>query len=628
MSDQELSSSGRSTSQPNALARQVPAEWWRTVFGAGSLYLMTDGDVVENAAITRSEVDVLIAAAGLVPHHRILDLCCGQGRHALELAQRGFARVCGADQSGHLLGIARERAAALGLEVTFLEGDARACAREQAPFDRIYMMGNSFGYFEHVADDRALLDAIRRALAPGGTLTLDIVDGGWLRSHLVPRSFEWIDAQHLACREREVTADGDRVVTREIVLHARDGIVADQYYGQRLYSRDRICALLREAGFGPVEFHSNLRLDGQDGRDPGQMQNRLLLTASPRAETSGRDAAAAAAKPVVMVLLGDPGLPDKVKNGGRFNFEDMDAVARLRTALASIDGYSFYYVESHAGLIDRLRSDRPALVFNLCDEGFGNDPAMELHIPALLEMLGIRYTGAPPSCLAACYDKSLVRALALSLSIPVPDEVCLPARAPLDSLRAATPPFPLFVKPARADGSFGIRAQSLVANDAQLRDALQWLDELNAGPSLVQEFLPGTEYSLGIIGNVDAGLELLPAIEVDYAGLPGGPPIQCYASKWDPAFWTNIRLQEANLQDHQRRAMQDASVALFGALGCRDYARFDFRTDGKGVIKLLEVNPNASWCSDSKMAVMAEIARISYPEMLRKILDCAWRRTR
>jgi D-alanine-D-alanine ligase len=621
MSDQNLRSNG----PQHALARHVPAEWWRSVFGSGSLYLMTDGDVVENAAITKSDVDALIAAARLAPYHRILDLCCGQGRHALELAQRGFSLVCGADQSAWLLGIARERAGALGLQVAFVEGDARACLRGQEPFDRIILMGNSFGYFEQVADDRALLEAVRRALAPGGTLTLDIVDGGWLRSHLVPRSWEWIDAQHLACREREITADGDRVVTREIVLHTRDGIIADQYYGQRLYTRDRVCALLQEAGFGRIEFHSNLRLDGQDGRDPGQMQNRLLLTVSPRAETSGRgEAGPAIGKPVVMVLLGDPGLPDKVKNGGRFNPEDTDAVARLRTALSSVDGYSFYYVESHEGLIDRLRSDRPALVFNLCDEGFNNDPAMELHVPALLEMLGIRYTGAPPSCLGTRYDKSLVRALAQAMNIPVPEEVRLMA----GTRASATPPFPLFVKPERADGSFGIRPQSYVANETELRDALQWLEEQNAGPALIEEFLPGTEYSLGIIGNVDTGLELLPVIELDYAGLPDGPHIQCYASKWDPSYWTNIRLRKAELQDCHLRAMQDASVALFGALGCRDYARFDFRTDSKGVIKLLEVNPNASWCSDSKLAVMAEIAGIGYPEMLRKILDCAWRRTR
>lgn len=619
MPDQQQSSN----SQPSALAGKVPAEWWRTVFDADSLYLMTDGDVVENAAITRSEVDVLIEAARLAPHHRILDLCCGQGRHALELTQRGFGRVCGADQSAYLLGIARERAGALGVNVDFLEGDARGCLRSEAPFDRIYIMGNSFGYFESVHDDRTLLESIRRALAPEGALTLDLVDGGWLRTHLVPRSWEWIDAQHLAFRERDITADNDRVVTREIVLHTRDGIIADQYYAQRLYSRDRICALLRDAGFGPIEFHQNLRLEEHDGRDPGQMRNRFLLTASPRTETSGRSAAAAMTKPSIMVLLGDPKLPDKVKNGGRFNPEDVDCVTRLRAALSSIEDYSFYFVENHGELIDRLRIDRPALVFNLCDEGFNNDPEMELHVPALLEMLGIRYTGAPPSCLAVCYDKSLVRALAVSMNIAVPDEICVPRGA----RGAVTLPFPLFVKPARADGSVGIRAQSVVETDTELRDALDWLEGLDAGgPSLVQEYLPGAEYSLGIVGNFEAGLELLPVLEVDFAHLPGGPPIQCYGSKWDPGYWTNIRFRKAALPDDQLRAMQRASIDLFGALGCRDYARFDFRTDAKGQIKLLEANPNASWASDSKMALMAELAGISYGQFLQKILDCAWRR--
>ena len=79
-----------------SLERHLPADWWRDLFG--ELYLQTDGDVVENAASTREDVDALIRVARLEPTHRILDLCCGQGRHTLELAARGFGKVTGIDQ--------------------------------------------------------------------------------------------------------------------------------------------------------------------------------------------------------------------------------------------------------------------------------------------------------------------------------------------------------------------------------------------------------------------------------------------------------------------------------------------------------------------------------------------------
>ena len=77
----------------------------------------------------------------------------------------------------------------------------------------------------------------------------------------------------------------------------------------------------------------------------------------------------------------------------------------------------------------------------------------------------------------------------------------------------------------------------------------------------------------------------------------------------------------------EARQMEHAAVALFGALGCRDYARFDFRAGTDGVIRLLEVNPNSSWCWDGKMAIMAGITGMGYPGMLQAILDCAWKRT-
>ena len=124
-------------------------------------------------------------------------------------------------------------------------------------------------------------------------------------------------------------------------------------------------------------------------------------------------------------------------------------------------------------------------------------------------------------------------------------------------------------------------------------------------------------------------MTVLPIIEVDYSALPSGARIQCHDSKWDASSlsWTSIRCRKAEIGEAEARQMENAAVALFGVLGCRDYARFDFRAGTDGVIRLLEVNPNSSWCWDGKMAIMAGIAGMSYPGMLQAILDCAWKRT-
>src|SRR5215467_6062872 len=90
------------------LERHLPSDWWRTLFN--SLYLETDGDIIENDRNTAEEVDLLIRSVGLERNDRILDLCCGQGRHSLELASRGFPNVTGLDRSRYLIRLARKRA--------------------------------------------------------------------------------------------------------------------------------------------------------------------------------------------------------------------------------------------------------------------------------------------------------------------------------------------------------------------------------------------------------------------------------------------------------------------------------------------------------------------------------------
>lgn len=259
------------------LERHLPAEWWRTLFSSN--YLRTDGDVVENAANTRADVDRLVAAAGLQHGDRILDLCCGQGRHTLELARRGYGQVTGIDGSRFLIRLARRRARAAGLPVVFREGDARRLRPELGTFDCVCLMGNSFGYFEHAADDKEVLVAARDALRPGGVLVMDLADGDWMRENLEMRSWEWIDDRHFVVRERSLSADGDRVISRELLTHVEQGVLADQFYAERLYSAERLAALLADAGFERFSQQGDMAAGSTRNQDLGLMAHRMFYSA-------------------------------------------------------------------------------------------------------------------------------------------------------------------------------------------------------------------------------------------------------------------------------------------------------------------------------------------------------------
>src|SRR5258707_5239278 len=311
--------------------RHLPSEWLRTLFN--SLYAETDGDIVENDRNTEQEVDLLVRSAGLQRNDRLLDLCCGQGRHSLELARRGFQCVTGLDRSRYLIRLARKRARQRNLQVSFHEGDARRFRLGDGEFHCVCILGNSFGYFDRPEDDLPVLEAVNRALASGGVLVMDLMDCEWIRSHFVPCSWEVLLSHHFLCRERGLAEDGDRLISREVVVHAERGVIADQFYAERLYSKERMEALMQRAGFGNLRFHSVTAPDSARNQDLGMVEHRLFLTAEAPRRIQGL-ARRAIPFPEVTVVLGDPRLPDPVKRDGRFNEEDAQTGARLQTALA------------------------------------------------------------------------------------------------------------------------------------------------------------------------------------------------------------------------------------------------------------------------------------------------------
>ena len=612
--------------QVGNLEENVQSDWWRYIFN--SIYMKTDGDVVEDNRLTNYEVDYFSSLLNLNKDDHILDLCCGQGRHTLELARRGFSNIVGLDRSHYLIQKARSRSKKENLAVRFREGDARKLPLAADTFDVVMILGNSIGYFETMQDDMRVLTEVLRVLKPWGRILLDVADGAFLRHNFQPRSWEWINNNLFVCRERSLSVDDQRLVSREVVTHVDKGVIADQFYAERLYTEESMSNLLKTSGFSSIECHGTIKSDSERNQDLGMMERRMILTAQVKKEWSKSRAKKKAVRNVV-VLLGDPRKSDPLKPQSVFDDDDFYTIDQMKDALRNLGEYSFKYLDNHDTFIHDLSDlkGKIDLVFNLCDEGYNNNPRLELHVPSLLESLNIPFTGAGPQCLAICYDKSLTRGLAKEMEIPVPEAFII---KPEDTIMEIPFGFPVIVKPNFGDSSFGITQRSIAYNVNELENAIKEIkDKFGYGkPILVEEFLTGADISVGIIGNPPESYSVLPVIEEDYSALPPELPKLCgYEAKWMPESpYYQIHSVPANLPDETEKFVVACCLRLFERLECRDYSRFDWRLDSQGNPKLLEVNPNPGWCWDGHLAKMGHIQDMSYRDMLSAILGSAEQR--
>jgi len=613
----------RSLGPVSNLEEHVQPDWWSKIFN--STYLKTDADVVDDQIITTGEIDLFLKIANLLPEMKILDLSCGQGRHSLELARRGFHFVEGLDRSRYLIQKAKSQARKENLQVRFREGEARNLPYPNDTFDVIMILGNSFGYFETIQDDLRVLREVFRVMKPWGRLLIDVADGDYLRAQFQPRSWEWIDKIHFVCRERSLSLDRQRLISREVITNVERGVIADQFYAERLYTRESVEEIMNTAGFSAIAFHGEINTGSQRNQDLGMMEKRIIMTASVRKEWSPVKRKKEDIKNIV-VLLGDPSKLDPLKPQSVFDDDDFYTIDQLKNALREIKSYNFSFLCNHDTIIHDLEKLKPRIdfVFNLCDEGYNNDARKELHIPSILEILEIEYTGSGPQCLAFCYDKSLVRGIAKEMEIPVPDGFFI---KPEDSIYEMSFRFPVIVKPNLGDSSFGITQRSVAHGIEDLVNAIAEIRE-NSGyekPILVEEFLTGKDLSIGIIGNPPDSYEVLPIIEEDYSNLPPELPRICaYEAKWipDSPYW-KITSVPAQLPEETEKFIVECCLKLFERLECKDYSRFDWRLDALGNPKLLEVNPNPGWCWDGHLAKMAKIKCKSYSDMLGSILHAA-----
>ncbi|KAK7960753.1 D-alanine---D-alanine ligase [Apiospora saccharicola] len=268
----------------DSISPHVKPDWWASSFQ--ETYLRTDGDVVENPSITESECVAILnhplvkalsqskgkeGTSGVTPL-RLLDLCCGQGRHTIYLAQQlPDAQFHGHDQSSFLVDLARGRARTAGFDdnVTFTTGRADHVPAESGSLDIVILMGNSLGYGDKT-DDVKTLQEVYRVLKPGGVFLLDLPEADELVDSVKDRSWEWIDGREtaallandsslspihgvndrklLACRERELSVEKDKLVARELVIDMEKGVVEDMFYSVNLYKIEDMVDLLERCG--------------------------------------------------------------------------------------------------------------------------------------------------------------------------------------------------------------------------------------------------------------------------------------------------------------------------------------------------------------------------------------------
>lgn len=215
------------------------------------------------------EVEKIISLLGLRVPAQVLDLCCGIGRHSIELARLGF-EVTGVDRTRAFLEEAKSKASSENLNLEFVEADMRSFRRAEA-FDAILNYFTSFGYFETLEEDRKVLENAYQSLKPGGRLLMDIMGKELILSNF--RVKDWFEVDDLfVLEERKLSENFERLETRRIMI--RDGKRSEVSFSLRLYSAMEMRLLLHQAGFKKVEFYGSL-----EGTPYDQKARRLVAVA-------------------------------------------------------------------------------------------------------------------------------------------------------------------------------------------------------------------------------------------------------------------------------------------------------------------------------------------------------------
>ena len=307
----------------------------------------------------------------------------------------------------------------------------------------------------------------------------------------------------------------------------------------------------------------------------------------------------------------------------------METIDAIRSAIES-DGHVTHFFAADSTLPDRLKKFWPDICFNIA-EGLGGD-AREAQVPALLEMLSVPYTASRVLANALALDKTMTKRIWRDVGLPT---------ASFQEFATGDEPvsphlcFPLFVKPAREGTGMGMGSESIVYDEDQLRRRVRWVIQTYHQPALVEDYLPGREFTIGVLGRPGAahyslhpelyqsdGFHRFPILEVDNSksvtpGVYGNKAKTLhFGDDGIPAF-----ICPADVEPVLARELQDLAIRGHLAIGATDVSRVDIRLDAEGRPRLLEINslPGLS-PGFSDLCVIAGAEGLTYTDLILEIL--------
>jgi D-alanine-D-alanine ligase len=276
--------------------------------------------------------------------------------------------------------------------------------------------------------------------------------------------------------------------------------------------------------------------------------------------------------------------------------------------------------------VEEIERRKPELCFNLVEQ-VGDYLNGDVAIAAILDLMGIPYTGSGPGELYLASDKALGKKLLAFEDILYPRFAVFSKDAALET--GGNLRMPLFVKPLKMDASIGIDGDALVRDsNAMMRRVLLIHDEIG-DDALAEEYIDGRELYVGVIGNGEP--QALPPIEVDFTGFPEGVPrVLDEKAKWDEgsAEFRGTRSVVAELPDELRARVQKTAISAYRALRVRDYGRVDLRVAETGEIYVIEVNASCYLERGSELAMAAKAGDLDYNELIERIALMARDRAR